>query len=93
MKSVKNKYFRYTIETSVRNMYSHYLMTRFRSFVPGRQGVSEQDVVAWADDLQQLSEQGSYFFCLTSIYLPYINLGNNAFPCPRSGKLSARGDS
>jgi arsenite methyltransferase len=45
--------------------YSHYLMTRFRSFVPGRQGVSEQDVVAWADDLQQLSEQGNYFFCLT----------------------------
>ena len=44
--------------------YSHYLMTRFRSFVPGRHGVNEQDVVAWADDLQRLSEQGSYFFCL-----------------------------
>jgi arsenite methyltransferase len=35
------------------------------AFVPGRQGVSEQDVKSWASDLRALGERGDYFFSLT----------------------------
>ena len=44
--------------------FSHYLIERIRSFAPGRQGVSEQEVADWVDDLQKIGERGGYFFCL-----------------------------
>jgi arsenite methyltransferase len=42
--------------------YSHYLIGFIRGFVPGRQGLSEDDVAAWADDLVAQGED--YFFSL-----------------------------
>jgi arsenite methyltransferase len=42
--------------------YSHYLIGFIRAFVPGRQGLSEHDVAAWAEDLVAQGED--YFFSL-----------------------------
>ena len=46
------------------NAYSHYIMTRLKSFVSGREGIDDRDVNDWAADLERLGEQGNYFFCL-----------------------------
>jgi arsenite methyltransferase len=46
------------------NLYSHRLAAGIRAFVPGRKGVTEQEATEWMEDLQQLGEQGNYFFCL-----------------------------
>jgi hypothetical protein len=35
------------------------------AFVPGRQGVSEDEVKLWASDLRSLGDRGDYFFSLT----------------------------
>ena len=42
--------------------YSHYLIGFIRAFVPGRQGLTEHDVGAWAEDLVAQGED--YFFSL-----------------------------
>jgi arsenite methyltransferase len=42
--------------------YSHYLIGFISAFVPGHQGVTEEDVRAWADDLMGHGED--YFFSL-----------------------------
>jgi arsenite methyltransferase len=46
------------------NGYSYHLIGGIRAFVSGRQDMSEQEVAAWAEDLQRLGERGNYFFCL-----------------------------
>jgi arsenite methyltransferase len=47
-----------------RDTYSHGLAQMICAFVPGRQGVTKPEVIAWADDLQNLAESGAYFFSL-----------------------------
>jgi arsenite methyltransferase len=42
--------------------YSHYLIGFIRAFVPGRQDLSEDEVIAWADDL--VTQGDDYFFSL-----------------------------
>jgi arsenite methyltransferase len=42
--------------------YSHYLIGFIRAFVPGRQDLSEDEVIAWADDL--MTQGDDYFFSL-----------------------------
>lgn len=41
------------------------LMDLILAFVPGRQGVSEEEVKLWASDLHVLGKRGDYFFSLT----------------------------
>jgi arsenite methyltransferase len=42
--------------------FSHYLIGFIRAFVPGRQGLTEADVSAWAEDL--VAQDDDYFFSL-----------------------------
>ncbi len=44
--------------------YGYQISTIIQSFVPGRQGLTREDLSAWVDDLQELDENGAYFFCL-----------------------------
>ncbi len=46
------------------NIYSHGLAKMIGAFVPGRQGITKEEVKAWADDLQKLADSGDYFFSL-----------------------------
>jgi len=46
------------------NTYSHGLAKMIDAFVPGRHGITKQEVTAWADDLQKLADSGDYFFSL-----------------------------
>ncbi len=47
------------------NTISGELIGIMSAFVPGRQGVSEDEVKVWASDLRALGERGDYFFSLT----------------------------
>lgn len=47
------------------NTYSYGLMGLIAAFVPGRLGISQEEVEAWADDLRTLGREGMYFFSLT----------------------------
>jgi arsenite methyltransferase len=50
--------------------YSYGLVNIIRSFVPGRQGITQEEADQWSDDLRQLDEQEEYFFCLNQfLYL------------------------
>ncbi len=44
--------------------YSHGLAKMICAFVPGRQGITKSEVMAWADDLRKLADSGAYFFSL-----------------------------
>lgn len=44
--------------------YSYYQIPMIASFVAGRQGVTQEDAHAWAEDLRQLGEAQQYFFSL-----------------------------
>ncbi|MEQ8747826.1 methyltransferase domain-containing protein [Pyruvatibacter sp.] len=44
--------------------YSAGIMKGIQGFVSGRDGISEDEARAWADDLRQLGEDGRYFFSL-----------------------------
>jgi ubiquinone/menaquinone biosynthesis C-methylase UbiE len=44
------------------NTYSYGLIGLIGAFVVGRRGVTQEEVTAWAGDLRQLGEDGSYFF-------------------------------
>ena len=46
------------------NTYSHGLAKMIGAFVPGRQGITKDEVIAWAEDLQTLADSGDYFFSL-----------------------------
>ena len=46
------------------NTYSYGLIGLMGAFVVERQGITHEEVKAWAADLQQLGEDGSYFFSL-----------------------------
>jgi hypothetical protein len=46
------------------NTYSEGMAELIADFVPGRQGLTEADVAAWKDELNDLSESGDYFFSL-----------------------------
>jgi arsenite methyltransferase len=46
------------------NTYSQGMVDLIADFVPGRQGLTEADVLAWRDDLNDLSHSGNYFFSL-----------------------------
>lgn len=46
------------------NRYSFHLANGIRAFVPGRQGVTQEDAAAWVTDLQQVGAAGNYFFSL-----------------------------
>jgi arsenite methyltransferase len=49
---------------SSHNTYSEGMTELIADFVPGRQGLTEADVAAWKDELNDLSESGDYFFSL-----------------------------
>lgn len=44
--------------------YSHGLAKMIGAFVPGRNGLTKEEVIAWAEDLQKLADSGDYFFSL-----------------------------
>ncbi len=44
--------------------YSAGIMKAIQGFVAGRQGITEDEARAWADDLRQLGAEGRYFFSL-----------------------------
>jgi arsenite methyltransferase len=44
--------------------YSYGLAKMIGAFVPGRHGITKDEVIAWADDLQKLADSGDYFFSL-----------------------------
>jgi hypothetical protein len=46
------------------NTYSYGLAKMIGAFAPGRQGITKDEVIAWADDLQNLADSGDYFFSL-----------------------------
>ena len=46
------------------NTYSNRMIDLIVPFVSGRQGVTQEEAVAWAQELRQLGEQGEYFFSL-----------------------------
>jgi ubiquinone/menaquinone biosynthesis C-methylase UbiE len=46
------------------NTYSYLLIGLIAAFVPGRRGVSQDEVEAWAEDLRRLGGEGLYFFSL-----------------------------
>jgi SAM-dependent methyltransferase len=46
------------------NSYSHGLATLIMSFVPTRKGITSDEVLSWAKDLQKLGDTGAYFFNL-----------------------------
>ena len=45
--------------------YSYHLANGIRAFVPGRQGVTQEEATAWVADLQQVGAAGNYFFSLS----------------------------
>jgi ubiquinone/menaquinone biosynthesis C-methylase UbiE len=49
---------------SNRNTYSEGMTELIADFVPGRQGLTEADAIAWSEDLNRLSRSGDYFFSL-----------------------------
>jgi arsenite methyltransferase len=50
--------------------FSYGLAQLIVDFVPGRQGLSQDDVEAWQEDLRQSDQEGRYFFCLNqNLYL------------------------
>jgi len=50
--------------------YSYQIARLISSFVPGRQGVTEEEARAWVEDLRQTGERGEYFFSLNQyLYL------------------------
>ena len=51
------------------NTYSCGLAKMIGAFVPGRQGITKDEVIAWADDLQNLANSGDYFFSLNRYLL------------------------
>ena len=44
--------------------YSYGLIDLIVAFVPGRQGLTQEEAEAWAEDLRRLGREGSYFFSL-----------------------------
>jgi ubiquinone/menaquinone biosynthesis C-methylase UbiE len=44
--------------------YSYGLAKMIGAFVPGRHGITKDEAIAWADDLQKLADSGDYFFSL-----------------------------
>lgn len=46
------------------NTYSNRMIDLIVSFVSGRQEVTQEEALAWAQELRQLGEQGEYFFSL-----------------------------
>jgi hypothetical protein len=44
--------------------YSHGIIDFIAAFVPGRQGVTEEEAQAWANELRQRKEAGDYFFSM-----------------------------
>lgn len=61
------------------NIYSYLLAGMIRSFVPGRQGVTEEEASAWLEDLRETGERGEYFFNLNQ-YLCLVMRPEQ--PCP-----------
>jgi ubiquinone/menaquinone biosynthesis C-methylase UbiE len=46
------------------NTYSGGMINLISAFVPGRQGITQEEVEAWRTDLEELSEEGAYFFSI-----------------------------
>ncbi|MEE9241058.1 MAG: methyltransferase type 11, partial [bacterium] len=46
------------------NTYSHGIMGLIAAFVPGHEGVTEEEAKAWTEDLRKKGEEGAYFFSL-----------------------------
>jgi hypothetical protein len=45
--------------------YGSAIIPLIEAFVPGRQGVSEEEAAAWAAEQRRLGEQGDFFFSCT----------------------------
>jgi hypothetical protein len=46
------------------NTYSAGMTDLIADFIPGRQGLTEADAIAWSEDLRALSRSGDYFLSL-----------------------------
>lgn len=57
-----------------RDTYSNRMIDIISSFVVGRRGISAEEAEAWARDLRQSGEQGSYFFSLNR----YLFIGSKS---------------
>ncbi len=44
--------------------YSYSMINFIRPFAEGKQGLTKEDLEAWADELDDLEKKGEYFFCL-----------------------------
>lgn len=55
--------------------YSAGILEGIRSFVPGRNGISQEEADAWAADLRALGEAGEYFFSVNRYLFQVIKPG------------------
>jgi arsenite methyltransferase len=55
--------------------YSAGIVFGVESFVPGRRGVSSEEVAAWAADLRALGDRGEYFFSVNRYFFVVIKPG------------------
>jgi len=56
--------------TFAEDRFSYGLTQMIVDFVPGRQGLSQEDGEAWREDLRQPDQEGRYYFCLNQdLYL------------------------
>lgn len=58
------------------NTYSYGLIDLMVAFVPGRRGVTKEEVEAWAEDLRRLGREGLYFFSLNRYLFLVIKPGS-----------------
>lgn len=58
------------------NSYSYGLIRLIVAFVPGRRGVTKEEVEAWAEDLRRLGREGLYFFSLNRYQFLVIKPGS-----------------
>ncbi len=55
--------------------YSAGIVFGVESFVPGRRGVTSEEVAAWAADLRTLGDRGEYFFSVNRYLFVVIKPG------------------
>jgi hypothetical protein len=57
------------------NSYSAGILQGIEAFVPGRNGITEEDAHAWSADLRALGEAGEYFFSVNRYLFVVVKPG------------------
>ncbi len=68
------------------NTYSNGLISLITAFVPGRNGLTEDDLRAWEEDLQALGRVGQYFFSLNRYLFEAAKPESPTGPAPDATK-------